>query len=68
MQDTVAKVVPDGKVTVVGGSLNSILMAGATATGYGRTAVDRSVLYATTSEGIVSPVRGEGGKVVALDN
>ena len=51
LQDTVAKIAPDGKVTVVSGSLNSTLVAGATTTEFGRTAVDRSVLYATTSGG-----------------
>ena len=49
VQDTVAKITPDGKATVVSGSPNSTLVAGATASEFGRTAVDRSVMYATFS-------------------
>jgi hypothetical protein len=66
VQDTVAKIAPNGMVTVVAGSLNSTLVAGATATEFGKTRKDRSVLYVTTSGGIGSPVQVEGGKVVAF--
>ena len=65
-KDVVAKITPEGVATVVAGSLNSILVAGATSTAFGRTGVDRSVLYVTTSGGIGSPVPVEGGKVVAI--
>jgi hypothetical protein len=65
-KDTVAKITPEGVVTVVAGSLNSTEVAGATATEFGRTRKDRSVLYVTTSGGFLSPVKVEGGKVVAI--
>ena len=47
VQYTVAKIAPDGKVTVVSVSLKSTLVAGATATEFVSTAVDCSVLYAS---------------------
>jgi hypothetical protein len=46
--------------------LNSTLVAGATATNFGRTHADRSVVYVTTSGEIGSPVKIEGGKIVAI--
>jgi hypothetical protein len=66
VKDVVAKITPEGVVTVVAGSLNSTLVAGATSTEFGRTRVDRSVLYVTTSGGIGSSAPVEGGKVVAI--
>ena len=66
IQNTVAKITPDGGVTVVAGNLNSTLVAGPTSTAFGRTQQDRSVLYVTTTGGFGSSVRLEGGKVVAL--
>ena len=64
--DVVAKVTPGGEVSVVAGSLNSTLVAGATSTAFERTSGDGSVLYVTTSGGIGTPVRIEGGKVIAI--
>ena len=66
VKDTVAKITPHGVVTIVAGSLNSTLVAGATATNFGRTHADPSVVYVTTSGGIGSPAKIEGGKVVAI--
>jgi hypothetical protein len=66
VKDTVAKITPHGVVTIVAGSLNSTLVAGATATNFGRTHADRSAVYVTTSGGIGSPAKIEGGKVVAI--
>lgn len=66
IQNTVAKITPDGVVTVVAGNLYSTLVAGPTSTAFGRTHDDLSVLYVTTSGGIGGPVRTEGGKVVAI--
>jgi hypothetical protein len=66
VKDTVAKITPHGAVTVVAGSLNSTLVAGATATNFGRTHTDRSVVYVSTSGGIGSPAKIEDGKVVAI--
>ncbi|KAF7978229.1 hypothetical protein HWV62_1232 [Athelia sp. TMB] len=47
--DTLIKVTPAGKVTLVAGSINSTALAGATSTHFGRTAADKSILYVTTS-------------------
>jgi hypothetical protein len=66
VKDVVAKITPEGVVTVMAGSLNSTLVSGATSTEFGRTYVDRSVLYVTTSGGIGSSAPVEGGKVVAI--
>jgi len=64
--NTVSKVTGGGVVSIVAGSLNSTEVAGATATGFGRTPNDRSVLYVTTTGGFLGPVTMQGGKVVAL--
>jgi hypothetical protein len=64
--NTVAKITPDGVVTIVAGSLHSTQVVGATSTAFGRTHDDDSVLYVTTSGGILGPVEIEGGKVVAI--
>ncbi|KIM76937.1 hypothetical protein PILCRDRAFT_825950 [Piloderma croceum F 1598] len=64
--DVVAKVTSGGEVSVVAGSLHSTLVAGATSTAFERTSGDGSVLYVTTSGGIGTLVRIEGGKVVAI--
>jgi len=64
--NTVAKVTPAGVVSIVAGSLDSTQVAGATATAFGRTHNDRSVLYVTTSGGYLGPVVMQGGKVVAI--
>ena len=64
--NTVVKITPEGGVTFVAGSLNSTVVAGATSTAFGRTPLDRSVLYVTTTGGILGPVKIEGGKVVAI--
>jgi len=66
IRNVVAEITPGGEVSVVAGSLNSTLVAGATSTAFGRTGVNDSVLYVTTSGGLGSPVRVEGGKVVAI--
>jgi hypothetical protein len=66
VKDVVAKITPEGVVTVVAGSLNLTLVAGATFTEFGRTCVDRSMLYVTTLGGIGSSAPVEGGKVVAI--
>jgi len=64
--NTVAKVTSAGVVEIVAGSLDSTQVAGSTATGFGRTHSDRSVLYVTTSGGYLGPVVMQGGKVVAI--
>lgn len=66
---TVQKITPAGKVSVVAGSPNSTLLAGSTATKFGRTAADASVLYVTT-DGRFTNAAGETvvgtGGVVAI--
>jgi hypothetical protein len=62
----VSKVTLGGVVSIVAGSLDLTQVAGATATGFGRTPNDRSVLYVTTSGGYLGPVIMQGGKVVAI--
>ncbi|MCJ1401532.1 hypothetical protein MMC11_004747 [Xylographa trunciseda] len=57
-----------GQVRTVVGNFNSSYLAGATAVQFGRTALDRSVLYVTTNGGQAKPVNGlvAPGKVVAV--
>lgn len=67
--NTVQKITPSGKASIVAGNLNSSTLAGATSTHFGRTLGDEGVLYVTTNGGIQGPVNGtyiEGGKVVAI--
>lgn len=61
--------IPDGKTMVEVGGGNDPVVAGVTATAFGRTKRDRDVLYATTNGGIAFPPLGGvvGGKVVAID-
>jgi hypothetical protein len=59
----------DGSRSLVAGGLNSTVVAGATSAAFGRTWLDRGLVYVTTSGGQVVPVNGtytEGGKVVAV--
>ncbi|KIM91308.1 hypothetical protein PILCRDRAFT_526 [Piloderma croceum F 1598] len=62
VKDTVAKITSHGVVAIVACSLNSTLVAGATAINFGRMHADRSVVYVTTSGGIGSPEKIEGEK------
>lgn len=67
--NTLYKVTPEGNVSTILGAANSPLIEGDTAAQFGRTPVDRSILYITTNGGIVAPVDGPavGGKVIAFD-
>lgn len=69
LQSTVQKITLAGDVTVVAGNINSTLLAGSTATQFGRTAADSSVLYVTTdgeyTNGAGETVVGTG-RVVAI--
>ncbi|MCJ1396358.1 hypothetical protein MMC18_009248 [Xylographa bjoerkii] len=47
-----------GQVRILVGSFNNSYLAGATAVQFGRTALDRSVLYVTTNGGQARPVNG----------
>lgn len=64
--NTVAEVTAGGVVEIVAGSLDSTQVAGSTATAFGRTQKDSSVLYVTTNGGYLGPVVRQGGKVVAI--
>lgn len=63
------KVTPSGEVSVVLGGANESLIEGDTAAQFGRTPIDRDVLYITTNGGLVNPVDGPatGGKVIAFN-
>jgi len=61
--------IPGGKTAVKVGVVDGSVVAGVTATAFGRTKSDKHVLYATTNGGIAFPPLGGvvGGKVVAID-
>ena len=68
--DALEQVTPDGKVTVLAGSVNSTIVEGDTAAAFGRTWRDLETLYVTTNGGIAGAVAGTsvvGGKVLAVD-
>lgn len=59
----------NGKSRLIAGQTNSTLVEGATSGVFGRTSLDKGVLYITTSGGQASVLDGisiEGGKIVAL--
>jgi hypothetical protein len=63
-------VMPDGKVTVVAGSVNSTILLADTSAQFGRSKKDQDVLYFVANGGMAGRVPGtnvEGGKVLALD-
>ncbi|KAI4863778.1 hypothetical protein F4820DRAFT_425806 [Hypoxylon rubiginosum] len=60
----------DGRETVVLGSPTELTVAGDTSVAFGRTPLDRHILYVTTSGAAAVPVNGtiiELGKIVAVD-
>ncbi|XXG95166.1 hypothetical protein Hte_001426 [Hypoxylon texense] len=60
----------DGRETVVLGSPTELTVAGDTSAAFGRTPLDRHILYVTTSGAAAVPVNGtimEPGKIVAVD-
>ncbi|MCJ1431035.1 hypothetical protein MMC27_000385 [Xylographa pallens] len=56
--NVLTKVSAKGQVSTIVGSFNNSYLAGATAVQFGRTALDRSVLYVTTNGGQAKPVNG----------
>ena len=66
--NVLTKVSAGGQVSTVVSSFNNSYLAGAKAVQFGRTALDRSVLYVTTNGGQAKPVNGTvaPGKVVAV--
>ena len=68
-ENTVVEITAEGGGFTIVGNLNSTVIAGSTAAQFGRTLLDRNVLYVTTNGGIAGPVDGyiiDGGKVVAI--
>lgn len=64
--NSLIKVTPDGKVTVIAGSLNSTALAGPSSAQFGRAPFDLRSLYVTTGGALLSPVNGvftEGGRL-----
>lgn len=59
----------NGNVSTVIGGAESLEIEGATAAQFGRTILDRQILYITTNGGIPNPVNGSavGGKIVAFN-
>lgn len=63
----------DGKQTIIAGSLNSTTLAQPTAAAFGRTDLDKDVLYVVTAGGLASPIIVDGqsvqvgAQVVAVD-
>jgi hypothetical protein len=61
--------IPEGRATVKVGGADDCIVAGVTATAFGRTKNDQHILYATTNGGIAFAPQGGvvGGKIVAVD-
>ncbi|RFU75917.1 quino amine dehydrogenase beta chain [Trichoderma arundinaceum] len=67
--NVLTEVKQDGESEAIAGNLNSTLVAGATSAAFGRTRLDKHVLYVVTDGAKINPVNGtftEGGKIVAL--
>ncbi|KAK1593822.1 uncharacterized protein LY79DRAFT_551002 [Colletotrichum navitas] len=59
-----------GRLTPFFGASDFLALAGPTAARFGRTKLDRHIIYVTTNGGVAGPVNGtitEPGKVVAID-
>ena len=67
--NSIVKITPYGKVSVEVGGVHDATVAGVTAVQFGRTKMDRNILYASTNGGFASPPPGGivGGKVLAVD-
>jgi hypothetical protein len=68
--DALQLITPAGDVKVLAGSVNETVLEGDTAAQFGRTPLDRDILYVTTNGGMIGLVPGtqiEGGKIVAVD-
>lgn len=68
--DSVVEVRRDGSMRTIAGAVNTTEIAEPTSAQFGRTVVDRDVLYVTTAGGLAFPIDGHlvvGGQVVAVD-
>lgn len=68
--DSIAEIGRDGKTRIIAGAVNTTEMAQPTSAQFGRTALDRRVLYVTTTGGLAFPINGTvivGGQLVAVD-
>jgi sugar lactone lactonase YvrE len=65
--NSVVRITPDRKITVIAGLEEG--MAGSTATAFGKSSVGRNSLYVTTNGGMSSPPPGgiQPGRVVRID-
>lgn len=67
--NTLWRVSPQGKVDVLVGGVNDTVLEGATSAQFGRTEVDKDVLYVGTNGGLLAPVDGivHGGQLAAIN-
>lgn len=68
-QNEITRVLPQGETQVIAGSLNSSSIPNPTSGAFGRTLMDRNVLYVTTGGGAAAPINGtfvEGGAVISF--
>jgi hypothetical protein len=67
--NTLWKVGPRGNVEVLAGGINDTVVEGATSAQFGRTILDRDVLYVGTNGGILAPVDGviHGGQILVVN-
>ena len=67
--DSVAEVKRDGTMEIIAGVVDTTEIAEPTSAQFGRTLIDRDVLYVTTAGGLAFPIDGNvvvGGQVVAI--
>lgn len=61
------QITPDGKATVIAGSLNSTDLANPTSVQFGRTEKDRRTIYVTTAGGDETQVDIVGAQLAAVE-
>ncbi|KAI1101672.1 hypothetical protein F4804DRAFT_315212 [Jackrogersella minutella] len=70
INNTIVTIRKGGFQTVAVGSTTELTVGGDTAVGFGRTLMDKHILYVTTAGGAAAPINGtiiEPGKIVAVD-
>ncbi|MCJ1359841.1 MAG: hypothetical protein MMC33_009844 [Icmadophila ericetorum] len=68
--NSIARITLQGEQRIIAGNSDSTAIAEPTAVQFGRTSVDRNVLYVTTGGGLGGPINGTvsvGGQLVAID-
>ncbi|KUL83207.1 hypothetical protein ZTR_10027 [Talaromyces verruculosus] len=69
-QNEITRVWPDGKSEVIAGSLNSSSIPNPTSGAFGRTVIDKNVLYITSGGGSAASINGTfigGGNILSLE-